>query len=191
LKRPSPFRAIVQAKSAFARRLRFRTPSPHEDDVANEVDDTAAQDLQQALKSAPAKSEAIGKEPVKQVQRETGLPKDELPAVLFPHDSLIANLHRFMRYSSAAYGVSLSSMSHANLQQHFLRILRLGTGEYNFTSTGGHHFNSWAFARHTNIAIDSLLHYSHTDSGKSSTSDKALPLVHYVSVDHNLRSIIL
>lgn len=191
LKRPSPFRAIVQAKSAFARRLRLRTPPSDKADVANEVDDTAAQDLEQAPKPAPAESQATGKEPVKQVQRETGLPKDKLPAVPFPYDSLIGNLHRFMRYSSAAYGVSLSSMSHANMQQHFLRILRLGTGEYNFTSTGGHHFNSWAFARHTNIAIDSLLHYSHTDSGKSSTADKALPLVHYVSVDHDLKSIIL
>lgn len=30
----------------------------------------------------------------------------ETPGSLFPHDSLIRNIHRFMRYSSAAYGVS-------------------------------------------------------------------------------------
>jgi hypothetical protein len=26
----------------------------------------------------------------------------------YPHDSLVRNIHRFMRYSSAAYGVSLN-----------------------------------------------------------------------------------
>ena len=34
------------------------------------------------------------------------------PAALFPHDSLIKNIYRFMRYSSAAYGVSGSPAGH-------------------------------------------------------------------------------
>ena len=32
---------------------------------------------------------------------------DDIPERLFPHDSLLNNIHRFMRFSSAAYGVSL------------------------------------------------------------------------------------
>lgn len=52
---------------------------------------------------------------------------------LFPHDSLVKNIHRFMRFSSAAYG------------QKFLRIMGMGNSEYNFSSTARHHANSWAF----------------------------------------------
>lgn len=45
------------------------------------------------------------------IQAASSQPIFESPASLFPHDSLIKNVHRFMRYSSAAYGVSQCTSS--------------------------------------------------------------------------------
>ncbi|KAK4689511.1 hypothetical protein P7C73_g601, partial [Tremellales sp. Uapishka_1] len=98
---------------------------------------------------------------------------------LFPHEGLVRNIHRFMRYSSAAYG------------QNFLRILGLGNSDFNFPSTGKHHANSWAFAQHTNIPIDSLLLSSYTESSATFVQQKAPPLVHYIAVEHKLQAIVL
>ncbi|BEI85067.1 hypothetical protein CcaverHIS002_0504680 [Cutaneotrichosporon cavernicola] len=103
-------------------------------------------------------------------------------ANLFPHEPLIKNIHRFMRYSSAAYG------------QNFLRIFGLGNADFNFPTTGRHHANSWAFAQHTNIQIDALLLSSFTESEAYSPAfaqEKAPPLVHYVAVEHALQAIVL
>lgn len=103
-------------------------------------------------------------------------------ANLFPHEPLIKNIYRFMRYSSAAYG------------QNFLRIFGLGNADFNFPTTGRHHANSWAFAQHTNIAIDALLLSSFTESESYSPAfaqEKAPPLVHYVAVEHDLKAIVL
>lgn len=104
---------------------------------------------------------------------------NETPASLFPHEGLIKNIHRFMRYSSAAYG------------QHFLRIFGLGNSDYNFPTTGRYHANAWAFAQHTNIPIDALLLSSFTESSNATIPDKAPPLVHYIAVEHNLKAIVL
>ncbi|KAL1411307.1 hypothetical protein Q8F55_002258 [Vanrija albida] len=98
---------------------------------------------------------------------------------LFPHEPLIKNIHRFMRYSSAAYG------------QNFLRIFGLGNADFNFPTTGRHHANSWAFAQHTNIPIDSLLLSSYSESSPAFSSAKAPPLVHYIAVEHKLKAIVL
>jgi hypothetical protein len=57
----------------------------------------------------------------------------DTPDKLFPHDSLLKNIHRFMRFSSAAYG------------QNFLRILGMGSTDFTFPSTGRHHANTWSF----------------------------------------------
>jgi hypothetical protein len=113
-KRSSPFKALVQAKSAFARRLRFRS-SPFEDKVDDDSPpldtsermehERATETVDQPLASPRSDHDATVQGP----ETMADLPKDEIPDVLFPHDSLITNLHRFMRYSSAAYGVSPSS----------------------------------------------------------------------------------
>ena len=112
-KRSSPFKALVQAKSAFARRLKFRS-SPSED----EVDDGNSPTLEQTEHERATgtverpqvlpRSRSDVKETVEGPETKADIPKDEIPDVLFPHDSLITNLHRFMRYSSAAYGVGAS-----------------------------------------------------------------------------------
>jgi len=112
-KRSSPFKALVQAKSAFARRLRFRS-SPSEDEVDddNRPDDILQQTQCERATGTVDRPQALPRSDHNQMvegpETKADLPKDEIPDVLFPHDSLITNLHRFMRYSSAAYGVSAS-----------------------------------------------------------------------------------
>ena len=57
----------------------------------------------------------------------------DTPEALFPHDLLLKNIHRFMKFSSAAYG------------QNFLRIFGMGSSEFHFPSTDLHHANTWSF----------------------------------------------
>jgi hypothetical protein len=120
-KRSSPFKALVQAKSAFARRLRFRS-SPFEDEVNDDdppmdtMEQTEYERATETVDQPLASPRSDHDEMVEGAVIETDLPKNEIPDVVFPHDSLITNLHRFMRYSSAAYGVSPSAvMPGANL----------------------------------------------------------------------------
>ena len=71
------------------------------------------------------------------IRTKEDLPKlgTDAPQNLFPHDSLLRNIHRFMRFSSAAYG------------QSFLRLLGLGSTDFTFPSTVRHHANTWSFVR--------------------------------------------
>ncbi|ORX38577.1 hypothetical protein BD324DRAFT_367527 [Kockovaella imperatae] len=100
------------------------------------------------------------------------------PGQVSLHDQLYRNLHRYMRFASAAYG------------QNFLRIFGMGDAEYNFPTTGQHHANSWSFAQHTKIPIDSLLLSSYAETTPLS-SQKAPPLIHYVAVDHERKAVVL
>jgi hypothetical protein len=110
-KRSSPFKALVQAKSAFARRLRFRS-SPTEDEegyddpTVNTSEQTEYERATEAVDPPITLPRSHQNEVVEGPETMADLPEDEIPDMLFPHDSLITNLHRFMRYSSAAYGVS-------------------------------------------------------------------------------------
>jgi hypothetical protein len=112
-KRSSPFKALVQAKSAFARRLRFRS-SPTEDEegyddpTVNTLEQTEYERATETVDQPETLPRSDHDETVEWPETKADLPKDEIPDMLFPHDSLITNLHRFMRYSSAAYGVSPS-----------------------------------------------------------------------------------
>ncbi|OCF42743.1 hypothetical protein I317_03474 [Kwoniella heveanensis CBS 569] len=104
------------------------------------------------------------------------------PDNLFPHEGLIRNIHRFMKFSSAAYG------------QNFLRILGMGQPEGPFphlTKRGKHHANSWSFAEHVNIPIDCILLSSFTEPPAALVQQEAPPLVHYVAVIHEARAIAL
>jgi hypothetical protein len=110
-KRSSPFKALVQAKSAFARRLRFRSsPTEDEEDYDDPLVDTMYERATETAGPPVTLPRSDHDATVEGPETKADLPKDEIPDVLFPHDSLITNLHRFMRYSSAAYGVSLSPL---------------------------------------------------------------------------------
>lgn len=111
-KRSSPFKALVHAKSAFARRLRFGSKPTGDDVEHGDISEELAEHKPTIKSESPAlvdTSTTTGyNQSVESPETEEELPKDEKPDLLFPHDTLIANLHRFMRYSSAAYGVRLS-----------------------------------------------------------------------------------
>lgn len=107
-------------------------------------------------------------------------PSDEAsPAALFPRDHLVKNIHKFCRFSSAAYG------------QNFLRVLGLGSTDFMFPSGGRYHPNTWAFAQHTNLPIECMLLSSYVDPGPALSHEKLNPLVHYIAVDHAAQAIVL
>jgi hypothetical protein len=113
-KRLSPFKVLVQAKSAVARRLRFRSSPPREDSPKDpDIDiETSEHEVSPHMDEPETSADTTSSLTTEEtIEDEAELPKDELPALLFPHDSLIVNIHRFMRYSSAAYGVSLDLSS--------------------------------------------------------------------------------
>ncbi|TIB90068.1 hypothetical protein E3Q18_03902 [Wallemia mellicola] len=116
-------------------------------------------------------------EPVKDAVEETS------QGVYWPRQHIVKNIHRFMRYSSAAYGKS------------FMRILGIGKCDWDKLplGEGDHHANHHAFAYHNNISIDAILLSSYTDPpvGFNSDDNKICPLVHYVAVDHDAKSIVL
>ncbi|KAI0224135.1 hypothetical protein L0F63_000037 [Massospora cicadina] len=99
--------------------------------------------------------------------------------------NLIPLLYRFMRYSTAAYG------------PHFLRLLGLASWEA--TESLRHHPNLLSFSNYTRLPIESILHSSYStlnltfSSGRRGflESPTLRPLVHYVTVDHGVRAIVL
>ncbi|GAA99922.1 uncharacterized protein L969DRAFT_46990 [Mixia osmundae IAM 14324] len=113
------------------------------------------------------------------VETRTSHATDQQPKPTnFPHAHLVANLRRFGRYSSAAYG------------QHFMRIFGIGSTSFNFPSTASHHANHYAFSNHVEVALDDILLSSFTTGTSFDTSENA-PLVHYVTVDHQAKAIVL
>lgn len=96
----------------------------------------------------------------------------------YPHEHLVSNLQRFMRYSSAAYG------------QAFLRILGIGRHDFNFPNTQTH-ANNHAFAHHVGIKVDDILLSSYTDPGPGFSTAKLSPLINYVAIDHSIKAVVL
>ena len=95
----------------------------------------------------------------------------------FPLPHLVANLSRFMRFSSASYG------------WNFMQLLGIGT----LSSSGVpvdslHHANHHAFAQHTNLPLNSILLSSFSTTSFGAQTPQ---LVHFVSVDHESGCVVL
>jgi hypothetical protein len=113
-KRSSPFKALSQAKAAVARRLHLSSPpKPDPDPVElsgpssserSESMDRSSHSVDIADTSGDTASLGVAPSVIESSKSEQ--PQEETPGSLFPHDGLVVNIHRFMRYSSAAYGVS-------------------------------------------------------------------------------------
>ncbi|KAI8138434.1 hypothetical protein BJV82DRAFT_673584 [Fennellomyces sp. T-0311] len=96
-----------------------------------------------------------------------------------PHQHLVSNIARFMRYASAAYG------------EAFMKILGIGNIPSVFKSSS-HHPNHHAFAHHTGVALDDILLSSYTDRTILTMHHPSIhELVHYVTVDHAAQAIVL
>ncbi|KAI9246681.1 Alpha/Beta hydrolase protein [Phascolomyces articulosus] len=90
----------------------------------------------------------------------------------------IANIARFMRYASAAYG------------ETFMRILGIGNIPSVIPTT--HHSNHHAFVHHTGLALEDILLSSYTDRSFLTMHHPSIhELVHYVTVDHAAQAIVL
>ncbi|PLW20717.1 hypothetical protein PCANC_07359 [Puccinia coronata f. sp. avenae] len=106
-------------------------------------------------------------------------PTTQPPSSDFPPQSLVKNLGRFMRYSSAAYG------------QQFLRIMGIGVDSFNYPNTKKHSANDHAFASHVGLAVDQILLSSFTEPNPVLGNEVLSPLVHYVSIDHDSKAVVL
>ncbi|MBW0484019.1 hypothetical protein O181_023734 [Austropuccinia psidii MF-1] len=101
------------------------------------------------------------------------------PPLDFPSASLVQNLGKFMRYSSAAYG------------QKFLRIMGIGVDSFNYPNTKKHSANDHAFASHVGLTVDQIVLSSFTEPHPRLGNDALSPLVHYVSIDHQIKAVVL
>ncbi|KAA1119605.1 hypothetical protein PGT21_029992 [Puccinia graminis f. sp. tritici] len=110
---------------------------------------------------------------------QTLSPSAQPPSSDFPPQPLVKNLGRFMRYSSAAYG------------QQFLRIMGIGVDSFNYPNTRKHSANDHAFASHVGLPVDQILLSSFTEPNPVLGNEVLSPLVHYVSIDHDSKAVVL
>lgn len=86
---------------------------------------------------------------------------------------------KYMRFATASYG------------QSFMSVLGVGKyySPYSGYSDGSLHSEHYAFAHHTRLNLDDILLSSYSDSA---VDDKAgIPLVHFVSIDHSAKAVVL
>ena len=136
-----------------------------------------------APKSAPRKSIFEDHENVLNLSRDGKVPG------IFPDNHLVKNVRRFVRFSSASYGKS------------FLRImgltdpaLKLGSST-ELKNLDVHHEHD-SFSQYTGLPADTIILSSFVDPHGVVTplirnKDAALPLVHYISIDHESRAVVL
>ncbi len=101
----------------------------------------------------------------------------------FPEGHLLPNITRYMRFSSACYG------------SHFLKFLGISNDMPKLTSWDGTHQDVRHFAHHTESNAGNILLASFVDPQGGSDSTGAtgtgVPLVHYISLDHEAKAVVL
>lgn len=106
-------------------------------------------------------------------------------AGIFPHNHLIRNVTRFVRFSSASYGAN------------FLRVMGITSdgGTHGLGIDSDHHYEHHSFSYHTQLPASSILLSSFVDpqGGTDSTghTDTGVPMVHFISLDHDSKAVIL
>jgi lipase (class 3) len=104
---------------------------------------------------------------------------------IFPSFHLLRNVTRFMRFSSASYG------------SRFLNVMGISAAmpPLKSKSLENTHLEIRAFAHHTEIQAESVLLASFVDTqGGSDTTGSTgtgVPLVHYISLDHESKAVVL
>ncbi len=113
------------------------------------------------------------------------LQRDGFVPGIFPHHHFIRNITCFVRFASATYG------------SNFMRLMGISA-----TPSGGesipdpnHHYEHHSFSWHTQLPSSSILLSSFVDpqggtdaSGETGTN---VPLVHFVSLDHDSKAVVL
>lgn len=101
------------------------------------------------------------------------LPQEQV----FPPGHITQNMAKYMRFATASYG------------QSFMHILGIGKVTSNFPTNSDHHSEHYAFAHHTKLALEDILLSSYSDSAVDNKS--GIPLVHFVSIDHEAKAVVL
>ncbi|KAI9845608.1 MAG: hypothetical protein M1838_001668 [Thelocarpon superellum] len=110
---------------------------------------------------------------------------------LFPRAHLVRNMTRYVRFASASYGAN------------FLRVMGIASSSAmsNTTSTKLverdllHHAEHHSFSSHTRLPPSTILLSSFVDpqggSNAAGETNTGVPLVHYVSLDHDSHAVVL
>jgi hypothetical protein len=101
----------------------------------------------------------------------------------FPTGHLLPNITRYMRYSSACYG------------SHFMKLLGISAEPPVGRISDGTHQDVRHFAHHTESQDGNILLASFVDpqggSDSSGSTGTGVPLVHYISLDHEAKAVVL
>ncbi|KAK3996274.1 putative lipase [Cladorrhinum sp. PSN332] len=102
---------------------------------------------------------------------------------IFPRDHFLNNITRYMRFASASYG------------SNFLRVLGIAKEMPILRALDDTHHELHCFAHHTESEAESILLCSFVDtqggSDGTGSTNTGVPLVHYISLDHESKAVVL
>ncbi|KAK0723688.1 hypothetical protein B0T21DRAFT_403677 [Apiosordaria backusii] len=102
---------------------------------------------------------------------------------IFPNDHFLNNITRYMRFASATYG------------SNFLRVLGIAKEMPILRALDDTHHELRCFAHHTESDANSILLSSFVDpqggSDGTGSTNTGVPLVHYISLDHKAKAVVL
>ncbi|KAL1881554.1 hypothetical protein Plec18167_003151 [Paecilomyces lecythidis] len=102
---------------------------------------------------------------------------------IFPANHLVQNVRRFCRFASASYGSSA------------LKVMGISEVTKVVRSTHSDHYEHSSFSDHTGLPPSTILLSSFVDpeggSNSKGETGTGFPLVHYLSIDHESKAIVL
>lgn len=102
---------------------------------------------------------------------------------IFPKTHVLKNITRYMRFSSASYG------------SNFLKLLGMSKQTPMLKAWDGQHSDVRHFLHHTASDTSSILLASIIDpqggTDSSGSTGTGMPLVHYISLDHDAKAVVL
>ncbi|KAI9804908.1 MAG: hypothetical protein M1833_006211 [Piccolia ochrophora] len=104
---------------------------------------------------------------------------------IFPTAHFVRNITRFIRFASAAYGSS------------FLKFMGIASSTESkaIERDISHHYEHYSFSNHTRLPPSTILLSSFVDpqggTNAAGETDTGVPLVHYVSLDHDSKAVVL
>ncbi|ESZ89550.1 hypothetical protein SBOR_10064 [Sclerotinia borealis F-4128] len=101
----------------------------------------------------------------------------------FPKRHIVQNITRFVKFASASYG------------SNFLRVMGISDPSARKELDAIHHLEHQSFSSHTQLPADTILLSSFVDpqggTDSSGLTNTGVPMVHYVSLDHQSQAIVL
>ncbi|KAF7853281.1 hypothetical protein EAF04_010782 [Stromatinia cepivora] len=101
----------------------------------------------------------------------------------FPKRHIVQNITRFVRFASASYG------------SNFLRVMGISDPDARKELDAIHHLEHQSFSSHTQLPADTILLSSFVDpqggTDSSGLTNTGVPMVHYVSLDHQSQAVVL